>query len=315
MVFVRNKDEMENTYEFSEFCFVQSLCVPYNTQLIILPQNKNYSDLHPNATDSIFIVDVWTFLNSESMETAKIYRQKYPYTELRIVMVNTNRKTLSTDISDVQTALDNAVFEYKQEGFSVTLIQNNDISKLFFWENRRYKDMLKRDFKEKLQSNINSMEFNYDLHYGFLREMLREDMLQPETLDEYTRYDENAGISKINKIADIAAKSFFGESSLFTDELYSIYKAFTKGVGVWEENKIFGNLLSLLARRFRKDMKQALPPVGKNLLNEISYHEFMLNTKFNAIFTQQCDVFFCDTAKDITKLYLDNLMIKMEELI
>ena len=312
VIFVRS---IEKTNEYSNFKFLQSPCVPHNTQLIVLPQDRYHTDLQLGTTDSIFIVDVWTYLNSESMETAKFYRQNYPYTELRIIMVHTYRKTLMTDVSNIQDALRKAAFEYKQEGFLVTEFGGYDIYRLFYWENRNYKDMLKRDHKEKLQNNISSMAFNFDLHYEFLKEMLKDGLLQPESLDEFIRYDENVGVSKIKKLADIAARSFFSESSVFTNELYDIFKAYTKDIRVWNENRIFGCLVSILTYHFQKDMKQVLPTVDKNLSNEISYNKFMINTKFNAIFIQQCNIFFTGTAKDITKCYLNNLLRKMEELI
>jgi hypothetical protein len=138
IIFVRDKDAIAN--EHAGFNIYTSPCVPHSTHLIVPPQD-NYADMRPNAADSIFFVDDWTFISSESMETAKTYRRNYPYTELRIILFISNRKTLSTDISDAQTALDNAKSEYEKEGFSVTLIQKNDISKLFFWQNRRYHDM------------------------------------------------------------------------------------------------------------------------------------------------------------------------------
>ena len=245
-IFVRSKDTFAN--EQDGFRIFTSPCVPHNTHLIVLPQDRNYADMQPYATDSIYFVNDWTFLNSDSMETAKAYRQKYPYTELRIVLFVSNRKTLSTDITDIQTALDSAVSEYEREGFSVTLIQKNEVSKLFFWQNRKYQDMLRCDFRKKLQNAKDALGFNYELHYKLLSEMLKDDMLNPEALERFTRYDEVLGVSKINNITDAAAKYFFSEDSLFIKELNGIFKEVTKSVCLWDENKMFRNLAEILTQ-------------------------------------------------------------------
>lgn len=231
-------------------------------------------------------------------------------------MVRTQRRTLSTDISDVQTALNNAVYEYEQAGFPVALINENDIKKLFVWQKRAYRDMLRRSFEDKMQSAKLFMELNYELHYELLKELLKDNYLNPESLENYTRYDERVGFSKINGIVDVATKKFFEASSIFIIELYDIYKAFAKGINLWDENTIFGGLVNALTFRFYNDMTQVLPVIGgKKKNDELSYHKFMLNTKFNAIFTQECNKFFNDTAKDVTKMYLDSVLVKMEELL
>lgn len=310
IIFVHNKDNIVN--EHTEFDIVTSPYVPHNTHLIVLPKDRNYDDMQPDITDSIFLVDDWTFINSESMEIAKTYRQNYPYTELRIILLNSARKTLSTDISDVQTALENAKSEYEQDGFSVTLIQKSDISKLFFWQTRRYHDMLRQDFKEKIQNAKTAMEYNYELHYELLIEMLKDDMLHPESLEKFTRYDDKLGFTKIKRIADSTKKSFFGTNSLFIKEIDRIFKTFTKDICLWDECKAFDNLVDILAEQYIETMGQTLPVVSMNGLNENWYHKFMLDTKFNVIFVQQSSFFFNDKVRNNTKLYINGILDKME---
>ena len=314
MIVVRNENAIAN--ENYGFNVVQSSRVPQNTQLLVLPEDMQYSDLNPSATDSICIVDTWTFLNNESIEMAKTYRDNYPYTDIRILLIKTQRRTLSTDISDVQAALNNAVYEYEQAGFPVALINENDVKKLFVWQKRAYSDMLRRSFKYKMQSAKRFMEHNYELQYELLKVLLKDNCLNSESLENFTRYDERVGFSKINGIADVASKNFFEESSVFIIELYDIYKAFAKGINLWDEKTIYGGLVNALTFRFKNDMTQILPVVGRKKKNdELSYHKFMLDTKFNAIFMQECNKFFNDTAKDVTKKYLDRVLEKMEELL
>lgn len=308
-IFVHNENITEE--EHAGFKLYTSPYVPFDTQLIVLPRDVSYSEMQPSTKDSIFFVDDWTFINSESLEAAKSYRQNYPYTELRIIMFDSNRKTLSTDISDVKTALENAKYEYEQDGFSVTIIQESDISKLFFWQYRKYNDMLKVNFNEKLQRAKERVELYYEMDYEDIKDVLIVEMLQPNSLERFTRYDENLGVSKIKEIIEISAKSFFDENSLFVKELSKIFKEFTKDICIWDEKKVFGNLVDILSQRFIETLRLTLPAVRVDQLNEISYHEFMSNTKFNVIFSQQCSVFFNDSAKNITKKYIDEILSKM----
>jgi hypothetical protein len=159
------------------------------------------------------------------------------------------------------------------------------------------------------------MERNYELHYEILSAMLKDEMLQHESLEKFTRYDETLGVSKLYKIIDTTTNSFFRENSPFIKELNGIFKTFTKGMCLWDEDKVFGNLVGILVQQFIETMRQALPPVSMNHLDEISYNKFMLDTKFNVIFFQQCGIFFNDKVRNIAKLHMDGILTKMEELL
>ena len=69
LVFVR---EMNSSHlgDFTGFDVIQSDFVPNNTQVFALSIGMNLSEIQPNDNDNIFIIDYWTFINSESMDMA-----------------------------------------------------------------------------------------------------------------------------------------------------------------------------------------------------------------------------------------------------
>lgn len=292
----------------------QSNCVPFNTQLIVPADDRPYTDMRMNVDDSIFFVEDWTFLNSEGLEMAKQYRRCYPYNELRIILINSKRRTLSTDSTSLQNALNDAVFAYEQEGFSVTIVQQNDIPKLFFWKFRDYRAMIQRDFWERIRHSRSLFDNSFDLNYEILGILLKDEMLHPESLDKLLSYDERLGGKKIKIIVPNAVQLFFDKRSQFMQETSEMLKKFTNEICLWDEDKVFNNLKNILVQHFRMHMEKSLPLVTISQTTEEVYNRFMCDTKFNVIFMQSSDMFFYATAKDIIKSYINNIFKKMEEL-
>jgi len=307
---------------FVGFTVIQNDSIPYNTQVIALPPDRDFSEMHPTVNDSIFFVEYWTYLNSESIEMARKFRTEYPFSELRIVLFDSTRKTLSTDVSDAKSALNTAIDTYTQDGFPVTTIQQQEISKLFYWRERKYHDILHRDYREKLIKAREQFRNAYDINYEILVQMLKgygsstekQDMLQPGALENFTSYSETQVVEKLKCLPEESAKSFFEGKSQFVTELEDMLITFTNSICLWDNATILANLLDVLSQAYKEGLMQVLPPVTLQTSDEMAYINFIQDINFNATFAQYCPNFFEDTAKKIIKSYVDNLFAKMEEL-
>ncbi|MCM3174400.1 hypothetical protein [Paenibacillus sp. MER 99-2] len=309
------RDEKDSNGVPSTFDVLKSSRIPSHTKLIALPQGMGMETLLPSVRDSILIIDDWTFYNSESLETARKYRSEYPYCELTIVLCPSNRRTLSTDVTDLQRAMDDAVTAYQNEGFSTVILnpKSSEISALLYWKGRSYTDILKQDFRRHLQEAKEFLEFNFDLEYSLLYSELEDETLQQHVLNGLICYDamlEGAIPSK--HLINTSVYAFFSAEGMFFLEMKKLFQRCTKQICLWDEEKIHANLLSLLTKRFRNDLKEELPQVPFLGGGRIAYVEFMHETKLEVKFQQSCYLFFEQTAKHIIKTYIESVISNLE---
>jgi len=335
---------------FNGYTVIKSDVIPSYTQVIVPPAGSNLFDMRPGVNDSIFIADYWPVLNNESMDTAANFRNDYPYCELHILLFESVRKTSSTDVrdSDSQSALGQAIESYEREGFPVITINRRKINRrkfsrrlidrggnerretdrrkneyyenvfqeietLFFWQNRDYDDMLRRDFNKKLADLKEKFDTNYEMRYELLEKMLKQIMLYPGFSETYTKYNKESGVTTLNRIAENAAKKFFDNNSVFTEELTGIIEMFTKDIRLWDYEKIIETIRHNLSGQFVNGLKATLPAVTVKDATEISYMKFFLDSDFNTIFAKYCNAFFNETARETVKEYINGLFVKMEE--
>lgn len=299
----------------TESTVIQSNHVPYNTLLIVPTNNKVSENIQLGIFDSIFFLDDWTFHNNETLEMAKRYRSEQSYCELKIILCPSKRKTLSTDVTSVQSALRDALAAYERENFTVTILHDINISDHFFWNKRKYADMFRLNFSNSIQQAKWFLDCNYEWGYKILRYNLKDEMLLHSKLDKFTCYKEMSSGRNINQLSNVTAQTFFCENSQFVTELQTLFKTFTRQICLWDEAKVLENLQFVLAQRFRENMALALPKVALGGISNAEYEILMNETKFNVKFQQYCHEFFDNTAKDVIKEYIAKLFARLEELL
>lgn len=300
----------------ADFTVIQSERVPYNTLLIVPAHNKDFETMQLGIRDSVIFLDDWTFHNSETLEMAQRCRTEHPYCGLKIILCPSGRKTLSTDVTNIQSALNEAIAAYERENFTVFVLQNTEISDQFFWKGRKYADILRQKFGKDVQDAKKSLEHNYNLRYEvFLRTSLEDEMLLHANLEKFTCYDNAVGSREKSQFINTASQTFFTGNSQFVTELQALFKIFTRQICLWDEAKVLEHLLYVLAQRFKKDMTLALPQVNFSGIGEATYVMLMNETHFDIEFQLQCRNFFYETAKNFIKKYIAKLFDKLEGLL
>ena len=311
VVIVRDEKNISTEIR-TEFAIIQSNHVPYNTLLIVPTNNKVSENMQLGIFDSIFFFDEWTFHNNETLELAKKFRSEHSYCEVKIILCPSKRKTLSTDVSSVQSALQDALAAYERENFTVNILHDIDISDQFFWNKRKYADILRLNFSNRIQQAKRSLDYTYELGYQFLCCKLKEEMLLHSNLDKFTCYEEMAGGRNINQLSNVTAQTFFCKNSQFVTELQTLFKALTRPICLWDEAKVLENLQLVLTRRFRENMELTLPIVSFGGISNAQYEILMNETKFNVKFHQYCHGFFDNIAKNVIKEYIEKMFVRLE---
>jgi hypothetical protein len=277
--------------------------IPYGTELVIkYGEIAEYENLN-----SIFFIECWTYGKDDSIEKAEDFKRKFPFCEIRFILLESDRKVLSTDISSIQSAMKSAEDFYKNKGFRVMVFplkdRAYDIMKLFFLLPCDYNAMLRDDLMIILKNAKDSFEIFYDFYFNTGYFKIKDRILDPLTLESFTRFERDKGITKLSNIAMISSTYFFGETSEFRGFLLSLIKFFLKDVYIYDAEALTDNLLACIDGQYELEISK-LPSIPQNLFNEKEYRNYLLKSKFDETFVVKCNNFFEKSVESIIKTFI-----------
>lgn len=169
----------------SDVGIIFSKKLPLNVELFFVP-------LVYTATDSPFekylFIDEFPFRTKEEFETICTYRNK----DISVILYDIERRSLETDIDNIQSALLEAQKEYEKNSIPVKIYKKGDsLHKIFqmHYQNRLSYRENYLDNVTKLITDLNSLwDIDYDMCYITKRET---ELTNPILLNKFVSYSLN----------------------------------------------------------------------------------------------------------------------------
>jgi hypothetical protein len=289
--------------------------MPYYTILLVPPRSEDIKEFKPGARDSIFIIEDWPFRTEDRLKTAIEFREAYPYCLITIIICRPDRITLPTDISNIETAAEDASAAYKAENFYTLVFDAGglaaSLSGLFYWKGREYIDTLKQYLKRRLKA-LPDLTERLKSQFELLRPEMNDGFLSPVELDGFTRYRESFnGQAPAKFFIDQSTEVFFRPDSQFVSQVGYILADCTNDLDIWDSGRITDALIKRLKARYNHDMGAALDNACFTGQNELEYVEFMNKSELDVSFKQECGRFFTDSAWEILENSIQSLITSL----
>lgn len=292
--------------------------IPLNTELYFPSEYLELLDVIKND-DKIIWFDEFPYATDRGVEQLEKILNAGNVGQVVIVLFQSPRENLETDISTDDMALEEAEFRYSQYDVSIYKYILNGFPDFLLWESNTEEMLLKASFFSKVK-NVKSNLEAFDSSYEFLFNDSGESgyslasIIDFDVLASFCEYDRKMKDNNVWKIYhDRAYKFYWSNNYELKDFCTFIYKDAIENICIWDFEKDFEKLYDNIVEEFKRmiDDMERLTYDG----TKADYDEFLRTYQEDIItYKTRIQSFFTEKMKDIIRARIHSNLVRLEEL-
>ncbi|MBR6080178.1 MAG: hypothetical protein IKP60_08485 [Treponema sp.] len=308
-----------NSYQDSILAGEEIFCpaLPLNTS-VVFPHEMESPSI--SIWDTILFFDEFPFRTDYKIELLSSLCQSNKSVRTRIVLYRNKRHFLSTDISTEPEAWNEALEQYKNEGYEVFTYTDDDNAMPFLFWSTAIPSLpkLSNKYLQQISETRESIELMFDLDYDITYTSELAFLEAPAFLEKFSAYTPQFNGTvlqdsyKSNLVSNLFDEETEFEKIIFP--LFMLYKNIMKSICNWdieEDKKQLGKKIKSTFNKYVKT-KDSKTFKGKN---KSDYLLYLSKNHDDVKFKNDCVSFFKYKLKEVIKNFILEKLKKLEELV
>lgn len=282
--------------------------------LMVYPPEGDIKSCKYDVTDRIVFFDEFPFREKTVLDQILKTARENPFNSVSVILYIPGRKSLSTDITSVESAIIEAKKQYAIKKIKVAMHKPNDYPDFLFWSSPQYYESMTTDLRrkvEKVKNQINKcFEFDFELLLIDLQQLIDVTELEHLTMFNQILHGRCLYREYMNRFI---AGYLNNPSSQFMEIVIDFYEGYIGECQIWDMTQDVMALRQILKNDYLGSYQEETDEKFLGT-DKYEYKIFLMDTQIAVHFKIDLMDYMRKNLPELIKKYLINKLKKLEEL-